>query len=52
MNEATNLEAISRRARLTLELLRDAVPLENTVALIESIVGRNRVTVFPVAAFG
>jgi len=52
MNEATNLEAIGRRARLTLELLRDAVPLENTVALIESIVGRNRVTVFPVAAFG
>lgn len=52
MNEATTLEAIGRRQRLTVELLRDALPLEDTVARIESVVGRNRVTVFPVAAFG
>jgi hypothetical protein len=52
MNEATTLEAIGRRMRLTVELLRGSMPLDETLAQIELIVGRNRVAVFPVAALG
>ena len=52
INEGTTLHAIEVRSALVEKLLRDVVPLAHIRSMIEAVVGRDQVMVFPVATLG
>jgi hypothetical protein len=52
INEDTTLHAIEIRSALVEKLLRDVVPLAHIRSMIEAVVGRDHVMVFPVATLG
>lgn len=52
INEDTTLHAIEIRSALVEKLLRDVVPVAHIRSMIEAVVGRDHVMVFPVATLG